>query len=371
MQDRARWAAVVVNYEAGPLLDGVRGVGARRHAARARSSSSSSTTARATVRSPRSQRAYPDVQRDPFAGQRRLRARREPRDRGDPAPTSIAVLNADTRVERGAAGRARRPARRRATARGGRAAASRTSTAPTTRRRGTIPSTSVAVMHGALGLWWPTNPFTTRYRQLDAAPDRARLGRLGVGRRGLAAAGRARRRRRLGRALLHVPRGRRPVLAVAARPAGRSRTNRRASSGTCRARAPRAGRTGCSPSTTGRRGVSPAVGTRACAQFCCRSRPCIWPRVASLGDGRARAGHAHEEARQAHRLACERHGQGLSHETTRQRQVRAQVARATSVGGSLSGVIIVGAVALIVAQPRRRADAAPLATRTTGTPRWA
>ena len=37
------------------------------------------------------------------------------------------------------------------------------------------PSVPVAVMHGLLGLWWPTNPFTTRYRQLDAAPDRARL----------------------------------------------------------------------------------------------------------------------------------------------------------------------------------------------------
>jgi N-acetylglucosaminyl-diphospho-decaprenol L-rhamnosyltransferase len=30
-------------------------------------------------------------------------------------------------------------------------------------------------MHGALGLFRPTNRFTTQYRQLDAAPDRARF----------------------------------------------------------------------------------------------------------------------------------------------------------------------------------------------------
>jgi N-acetylglucosaminyl-diphospho-decaprenol L-rhamnosyltransferase len=34
-----------------------------------------------------------------------------------------------------------------------------------------IPSTFVAVGHGLLGLWWPTNPFTVRYRQLDLDPS--------------------------------------------------------------------------------------------------------------------------------------------------------------------------------------------------------
>ncbi len=37
-----------------------------------------------------------------------------------------------------------------------------------------IPGIGVAVMHGLLGLWWPTNPFTRKYRQLDADPSRPR-----------------------------------------------------------------------------------------------------------------------------------------------------------------------------------------------------
>ncbi len=37
-----------------------------------------------------------------------------------------------------------------------------------------LPSVAVAVGHGVLGLWWPTNPFTRRYRQLDADPGTAR-----------------------------------------------------------------------------------------------------------------------------------------------------------------------------------------------------
>lgn len=36
------------------------------------------------------------------------------------------------------------------------------------------PSVQLAVMHGLLGLWWPTNPFTTRYRQLNADPGEPR-----------------------------------------------------------------------------------------------------------------------------------------------------------------------------------------------------
>ncbi len=42
---------------------------------------------------------------------------------------------------------------------------------PSARR---IPSTFVAVGHGLLGLWWPTNPFTVRYRQLDLDPNVSR-----------------------------------------------------------------------------------------------------------------------------------------------------------------------------------------------------
>jgi N-acetylglucosaminyl-diphospho-decaprenol L-rhamnosyltransferase len=37
-----------------------------------------------------------------------------------------------------------------------------------------VPSHVDAVGHGLLGLLWPANPFSTRYRQLDADPDVAR-----------------------------------------------------------------------------------------------------------------------------------------------------------------------------------------------------
>jgi N-acetylglucosaminyl-diphospho-decaprenol L-rhamnosyltransferase len=42
---------------------------------------------------------------------------------------------------------------------------------PTGRR---VPSVQIAVGHGLLGLWWPTNPFTRRYRELDADRGAAR-----------------------------------------------------------------------------------------------------------------------------------------------------------------------------------------------------
>jgi N-acetylglucosaminyl-diphospho-decaprenol L-rhamnosyltransferase len=37
-----------------------------------------------------------------------------------------------------------------------------------------VPSLPVAVGHGALGMWWPRNRFTVRYRELDADPAHAR-----------------------------------------------------------------------------------------------------------------------------------------------------------------------------------------------------
>jgi N-acetylglucosaminyl-diphospho-decaprenol L-rhamnosyltransferase len=38
-----------------------------------------------------------------------------------------------------------------------------------------MPSIGVAIGHGLLGMWWPNNRFTTRYRQLDADPAQPRL----------------------------------------------------------------------------------------------------------------------------------------------------------------------------------------------------
>ena len=39
----------------------------------------------------------------------------------------------------------------------------------------TFPSVPIAIGHGLLGLWWPRNPFTVRYRQLDADPAAPRI----------------------------------------------------------------------------------------------------------------------------------------------------------------------------------------------------
>lgn len=36
------------------------------------------------------------------------------------------------------------------------------------------PTVALAVAHGLLGLWWPSNPFTTRYRELNADPAQPR-----------------------------------------------------------------------------------------------------------------------------------------------------------------------------------------------------
>ena len=153
-----------------------------------------------------------------------------------------------------------RAARRtsRASARAGRGCA--TSTAPTTRRRAPIPCDPGRDRpRRCSGCGGRRTRSPRRYRQLDADPTRAASRRLGVGRGDLAAARRARRRRRLGRALLHVHRGHRPVLAAAARRVGGRVRAVGARSCTCRARARRAGRTGCCSSTTARPGDSAQV----------------------------------------------------------------------------------------------------------------
>ena len=164
--------------------------------------------------------------RRPRARQRRLRPRREPRHRRDEGADR---RGAEPRHRR-RAGRGRRAASAgsstsRGSARAGPGCA--TSTAPTTRRPGRFPSIPVAVGHGLLGLWWPTNPFTARYRQLDADPARPAPGRLGLGRRDLAAPARRSTRSAAGTSATSCT-SRTPTCAggCAAR-AGRSRTSRR------------------------------------------------------------------------------------------------------------------------------------------------
>ena len=228
LPDRARWAAVVVNYEAGTLLtECVASVLAddARRAGRAR-----------RRRQRLARRSVDALQR---ARSRRARgaARRATSGTRGAANLGIAATRAPTssRCSTPTSCWRRAPPRRSSRRLDAepelaacRAARCRTSTAPTTRRRARIPSTvdrgqarRCSVCRG------PTNrvhaPLPPARRRRRTGPARRRLG---VGRGRLAAARRARRRRRMGRALLHVHGGRRSVLAAAAVRAGTSRTSR-------------------------------------------------------------------------------------------------------------------------------------------------
>lgn len=86
----------------------------------------------------------------------------------------VAVLNPDTVVEPGTAGAlvSRLQRESRVAACGPRLRNLDGSDYPSAR---SLPSIPVAIGHGFLGLWWPTNPFTARYRQLGADPTVPRL----------------------------------------------------------------------------------------------------------------------------------------------------------------------------------------------------
>ena len=222
------WSAVVVNYESGDRAHRVRRVPARRH-----------ERGRRARRRRRRQRVARRLDRD-VAG-----TGARPRASSIPARTSATPAERTTGIAADVDARRRgvqpRPARARGYRRGRMLArfedTRRRGCGPAdpqpgrldrTRRRAASRRRSTRSVTGSLGLLWPTNPFTRRYRQLDADPDAAPRRRLGVGRGDLAAPRRARRRRRMGRRLLHVRRGRRPVLA--ARPgrlADRLRAGRR------------------------------------------------------------------------------------------------------------------------------------------------
>jgi N-acetylglucosaminyl-diphospho-decaprenol L-rhamnosyltransferase len=86
----------------------------------------------------------------------------------------IAVLNPDTVMEAGTAGalRARLAGEPRLGAAGPRIRNVDGTDYPSAR---IFPSVADAVGHGLLGMWWPQNRFTKRYRQLDADPTAPRL----------------------------------------------------------------------------------------------------------------------------------------------------------------------------------------------------
>jgi N-acetylglucosaminyl-diphospho-decaprenol L-rhamnosyltransferase len=166
-----RWAAIVVNYETGPLLlDCVRSVLADTSAGPVELVVVDNGSRDDSIKALHD--ALPDV-----------RVVRSPGNVGyarganfgiaaSYAPV-VAVLNPDLTVAPGSAGAlvARLEQDARLGAVGPRVRNRDGSDYPSARR---LPSIPVAVGHGLLGLWWPSNPFTTRYRQLDADAAHAR-----------------------------------------------------------------------------------------------------------------------------------------------------------------------------------------------------
>jgi N-acetylglucosaminyl-diphospho-decaprenol L-rhamnosyltransferase len=171
MTQTARWAAVVVNYQGGSLLEAcIRSVLADDSCGPVELvvvDNGSRDGSVATLH-----RAFPDVQviRSPGnVGYSRAANLGIAATRAD----IVAVLNADTRVEPGTAAAMAERIERDAqlAACGPRVKNLDGSDYPSARSH---PSLPVAVMHGVLGLWWSTNRYTRKYRQLDAAPDAAR-----------------------------------------------------------------------------------------------------------------------------------------------------------------------------------------------------
>ena len=168
----ATWAAVVVNFEAGPLL--VKCIG---------------SVLADTSAGPVDLVVVDNGSRDDsiaalIAAHPVVRVVRAPGNVGyaraanlgiaaTKAPI-IAVLNPDTEVQPGTAGAlvSRLEREPRLAACGPRLHNPDGSDYPSAR---TLPSIPVAIGHGLLGMWWPRNPFTVRYRQLDADPALPRL----------------------------------------------------------------------------------------------------------------------------------------------------------------------------------------------------
>jgi N-acetylglucosaminyl-diphospho-decaprenol L-rhamnosyltransferase len=169
---RPRWAAVVVNFEPGPMLVGcITSLLADLSAGPAELvvvDNASSDDSIAQLRA-----VHPDVHviRAPGnvgyarAANLGIAATRAP---------IVAVLNPDTVIEPGTAGAlvSRLEHDSRLAACGPRLRNPDGTDYPSAR---TMPSIPVAIGHGLLGIWWPTNPFTAHYRQLDADPSLPRL----------------------------------------------------------------------------------------------------------------------------------------------------------------------------------------------------
>jgi GT2 family glycosyltransferase len=169
---RPDWAAVVVNYEAGPLLeDCVRSVLADTSAGPVDLVVVDNGSRDGSV--DKLLAAYPDVHVVRAPGNVGYARAANLGTAATRAPI-VAVLNPDTVLEPGAAGAmaSRLAGEPRLGACGPRLHNVDGSDYPSAR---SFPSVVVAAGHGVLGLWWRTNPFTRRYRQLDADPAVPRL----------------------------------------------------------------------------------------------------------------------------------------------------------------------------------------------------
>lgn len=167
-----QWAAVVVNFEAGDLLE---------ECVRSVLADTSAGSVELVVVDNDSRDGSPEALLRSLPGVRVVRA---PANLGYARAANlgvaatrapiVAVLNPDTRLEPGTA-RAlvqRLQSQPRVAACGPRLKNADGSDYPSAR---VDPSVPVAVMHGVLGSWWPSNPFTARYRQLGADPARPRV----------------------------------------------------------------------------------------------------------------------------------------------------------------------------------------------------
>jgi N-acetylglucosaminyl-diphospho-decaprenol L-rhamnosyltransferase len=170
--DRSRWAAVVVNFESGGLL------------AECVGSILADTSAGPMELVVVDNRSKDDSVATLLAAHPGVHVVRAPGNIGYARAANlgiavtrapiVAVLNADTVVEPVSAVAlvSRLEREPRLAACGPRLRNTDGTDYPSARR---MPSIPVAIGHGLLGIWWPTNPFTSRYRQLDADPSVPRL----------------------------------------------------------------------------------------------------------------------------------------------------------------------------------------------------